>query len=98
LKNFFERMKVFPNIIFAHKSMQACLQKKLFYKIVLFYKGCLFKTMFENEYQNNYFIKVLCSYFKRINFQTLFIFWIMQAKPFAKFIKSSWNLVLILEN
>jgi hypothetical protein len=77
--------------------MQACLQKIVLQNCFII-KGCLFKTIFEKESQNNYFIKVLCSYFKWINFSNPnSIFYVMQVKPFGSIKIFLENHVLFLK-
>jgi hypothetical protein len=42
---------MFPKYYFALNSMQACLQKNDLQNVISI-KGCIYKTMFENEFQN----------------------------------------------
>jgi hypothetical protein len=67
--------------------MQAYLHRKVFTKWFILNKVCISKTMLENEFQNVIFIKYFL-WFQRIIFQTIFLFCIMQIKPFCQILQS----------
>jgi hypothetical protein len=86
LKNFFEKDQV-PKILFSilYSNLIKLACKEVSHQCALFRKVCILKELCLKDNFKHYFIKYYL--FKRIYFANPNLFCIMQAKPFAKFIK-----------